>query len=184
MCEVSLSPNTSCVSEECQDARDLHSNSTSPDKPDCGSAGTPDIIFYVYYYGFLLLLSLINMVGNGMIIHCVLRHRRLRVPGNYFIVSLACSDLILGIVYPIYNVSHMELGAIQRTLGKGPVTGVSDETDHRELFTGALSVVYGQGSCHVSLYLNLNPSTNHTMDIYISLYRSNLKNRNYLLQNV
>ena len=41
-----------------------------------------------------------------------------RCSGNYFIVSLACSDLLNGLVYTWYNVSHMEIADVQQVLGK------------------------------------------------------------------
>ena len=96
------------------------SNSSSSGRGVLGRGweGTTDIIFYTYYYGVLFALSLVNLVGNGLIIYCVLRRKELRVPANYFIVSLACSDLVLGVVYPIYNVSHMEDAAIERSIGQ------------------------------------------------------------------
>ena len=82
------------------------------------SYSVDDVIFYLYYYGSLLILTMINFVGNGLIITCVIKNERLQVPGNYYIVSTACSDLFLGVVYPIYNVSHMDTPAIQETIGK------------------------------------------------------------------
>ena len=76
-----------------------------------------DIIFYTIYFVLLFTLSVVNFIGNGLVIYCVLRQRKLRVPGNYFIVSLACSDLASGIVYPVYNISHMESVEIQKSIG-------------------------------------------------------------------
>ena len=47
----------------------------------------------------------------------MVRHKQLRQPGNYFIVSLACSDLVLSLIYPVYNLAHLELQQIQDVLG-------------------------------------------------------------------
>jgi muscarinic acetylcholine receptor M2 len=77
-----------------------------------------DELFYMYYLGLLGLLTLVNVIGNSVVISSILRHRQLRVPGNYFLFSIACSDLMLGLLYPIYNVSHIDLPHIQRVLGK------------------------------------------------------------------
>lgn len=79
---------------------------------------TSDIIFFTYYYGLLLVLSAVNISGNGIILYGMVKHRHLRVPGNYFIFSLAVSDFSLGIIYPIYNVSHVEIDSIKNTLGE------------------------------------------------------------------
>jgi len=48
----------------------------------------------------------------------VVKHAQLRQPGNYFIVSLACSDLVLSLIYPVYNLAHLELQQIQDVLGQ------------------------------------------------------------------
>ena len=66
-----------------------------------------DIVFIVYYYGILIALSLVNIVGNSIVITGLIRHPRILVPGNYFIISLAISDICLGLSYPLYNVSHV-----------------------------------------------------------------------------
>lgn len=76
------------------------------------------IAFLTYYYGLLGLLTVVNLAGNAGVMTCLLRHRHLRVPGNYFIFSLACSDFCLGLIYPVYNVSHIELPQVNGVLGK------------------------------------------------------------------
>ena len=77
-----------------------------------------DIVFYTFNIGLICLISAVNIVGNTLVIQSVLRHRTLKVPGNYFILSLACSDLMTGIIYPFYNISHMVIGDVLNTLGK------------------------------------------------------------------
>ena len=77
-----------------------------------------EIIFLVYYYGSILFLTTLNLIGNSMVILSMFRHRNLRVPSNYFIFSLAWSDLLLGITYPIYNVAHLEHPTITEVFGK------------------------------------------------------------------
>ena len=37
-----------------------------------------DVIFYIYYYVLLFLITIINLVGNSMIILAFLRYRKLR----------------------------------------------------------------------------------------------------------
>lgn len=77
-----------------------------------------DIYFNVYYYGSVFALSCISIVGNILVITTISRHRILRNPENYFLVSLAFSDLLMGCVYPVYNISHLEIAAVLGTLGK------------------------------------------------------------------
>lgn len=77
-----------------------------------------DLYFIIYYYGFFLSLSFINIPGNILVIVTILKHRRLRIPNNYFLVSLAVSDLLIGFVYPIYNISHLEVSWIKGPLGE------------------------------------------------------------------
>ena len=77
-----------------------------------------DALFYAYYYGVLFLLTLVGLVGNILVIRAVWKHDKLRLPANYFIFSLACSDLGLVLLYPIYNVSHIEDEGIKATLGE------------------------------------------------------------------
>ena len=77
-----------------------------------------DLFFFIYYFTFMAIISLVGLLGNGIVIHCVIFQRNLREPVNYFLFSLACSDFLLCVVYPVYNISHMEDCAIIDTLGK------------------------------------------------------------------
>ncbi|KAL5012132.1 hypothetical protein ScPMuIL_010683 [Solemya velum] len=78
-----------------------------------------DTGFIVYYYGFYLLMFLVNFIGNIIVICTVLQHKRLRQPKNYFFVSLAISDLLVGLCYPIYSLGHLPI--LYGTLGQWPV---------------------------------------------------------------
>lgn len=80
--------------------------------------GARTVVFLTYYYGLLGLLTVVNLAGNTVVMLCILRHQELRIPGNYFIMSLACSDFCLGLVYPVYNVSHIELPQVSVILGE------------------------------------------------------------------
>lgn len=78
-----------------------------------------DVLFNLYYYGLFFTLTLINIPGNILVVTTILRHRQLRHPANYFLVSLAFSDLLMGFLYPVYNVSHLEeIPAVSGALGK------------------------------------------------------------------
>lgn len=77
-----------------------------------------DIVFSIYYYGSYSLLTVVNIIGNSFVIAVIIRHEKLREPHNYFMVSLAFSDLLVGVAYPLYNLTHLENHHIQAILGK------------------------------------------------------------------
>nr|KAG5703941.1 hypothetical protein BaRGS_020538 [Batillaria attramentaria] len=74
-----------------------------------------------YYYGIFFLFTVINIVGNSIVLTTFYRHKDLRTPGNSFICSLAVSDLLVGLVYPFYNVAHIETPEIKGSLGQWSV---------------------------------------------------------------
>ncbi|XP_061169537.1 melanocortin receptor 5-like [Saccostrea echinata] len=79
----------------------------------------PGTVFYVYYYGMFLIIACVNIPGNILVIRTVLKTPNLRQPCNFYIVSLAVTDLLIGFVYPVYNVSHLEhVPEISRPLGQ------------------------------------------------------------------
>ena len=93
------------------DRRGQNQTSLSPD----------DIGFFCYYYIIFLLITVINLCGNSLVIVSSLRRPHLRTPENYFIISLATSDILHGMVYTVYNISHMELAVIKNTFSKDSV---------------------------------------------------------------
>ena len=101
--------------------KDTHitgNNFSSDSNEDFTSDHVPlDIAFFVYYYGGLIVLSTIGIVGNSMVIVGITRHKSLRTPNNYFIFSLALSDFLLGIIYPIYDVTHLDEDYANELLG-------------------------------------------------------------------
>ena len=86
----------------------------SSDETDSNS----DVVFHLYYFGLLSALSFVSLCGNGMVLFVMVRQRHLRRPEYYFIFSLACSDTLLAVIYPIYNVTHINVDFITQTLGK------------------------------------------------------------------
>lgn len=82
------------------------------------SAEEEDTAFYVFYYGLFFLITCVNLIGNFLVIVTVLRHENLRQPCNYFLVSMAVSDWIFGLFYPVYNIGHMKVAAVEETLGE------------------------------------------------------------------
>ncbi|KAK7492976.1 hypothetical protein BaRGS_00015706 [Batillaria attramentaria] len=83
--------------------------------------GSLDPAFMTYYYGIFFLFTVINIVGNSIVLTTFYRHKDLRTPGNSFICSLAVSDLLVGLVYPFYNVAHIETPEIKGSLGQWSV---------------------------------------------------------------
>ncbi len=77
-----------------------------------------DSIFYAFSLGTIGTISVINIFGNTLVIQSILRHQNLNIPGNYFIIAVACSDLLFGLVYPVYNISHMEVESVNSFLGE------------------------------------------------------------------
>ena len=47
----------------------------------------------------LPVLSVIMVLGNGMLIYITVRYKHLRTVTNFFIISLALSDLLMGLVF-------------------------------------------------------------------------------------
>lgn len=83
------------------------------------STPEPGTLFYVYYYGMFSIIASINIPGNILVIRTVMRTPNLRQPCNFYIVSLAVTDLLIGFIYPVYNISHLEhVPEISRPLGK------------------------------------------------------------------
>ena len=82
-----------------------------------GGSESPDVLFLCYYYITFLVITLVNLCGNSLILVSV-RRTKLRVPENYCIFSLATSDLIHGVVYTVYNISHMNVPAIRAMISK------------------------------------------------------------------
>ncbi len=77
-----------------------------------------DVGFLTYYYGLFIVITLVNIPGNIIVIVTVLRHEHLRQPCNYYISSLAVSDLLRAFVYPVYNISHIGVATISDPLGE------------------------------------------------------------------
>ncbi|XP_077982008.1 adenosine receptor A1-like [Glandiceps talaboti] len=75
-----------------------------------------DIIYYSFYYSIIVIITLVNIVGNLLVITSVIRFRHLRNVCSYFIVNLAVSDLLMGLIYTPYNLSHMEIPEIESSM--------------------------------------------------------------------
>ncbi|XP_033647363.1 histamine H1 receptor-like [Asterias rubens] len=77
---------------------------SSPGDDDAAS-GRPPIGVAVPFATIMTLLSLITIFGNSLVIYAVRTEKRLQTVSNYFIVSLAVSDFLIGmIVMPLSTV--------------------------------------------------------------------------------
>ncbi|XP_070545110.1 adenosine receptor A1-like [Ptychodera flava] len=72
-------------------------------------------VFYGYYYSILILLTVVNIAGNSLVVAAVMKFRALRSNVNsYFIASLACSDILCGTFYCLYQLGHMHTSVISQ----------------------------------------------------------------------
>lgn len=54
----------------------------------------------VYYIILASLIGFVAVFGNGVVIYLISTRRRLHVETNYFVVSLAFADLLVGLFLP------------------------------------------------------------------------------------
>lgn len=57
-----------------------------------------------FYFIINNLIALLTLSGNLMTLWIMARYRQVRSVTNTFIISLACADLLMGCIYPLYNV--------------------------------------------------------------------------------
>ena len=74
----------------------------------------PDTGYQIFYTTGISIIAFICLVGNGLVIRCILTNTHLRKPNNYMILSLAFSDSLQGVVFFCYNMMHI----YEKSLGK------------------------------------------------------------------
>ena len=95
-----------------------------------------------------VLLTLLNFIGNGLMIYLIMRHRQLRTPINFFLLNLSVSDIIAGLsIYPFVFLTNISrLSSKSSTLGL-----VCSLTEGLSVFFVAAGVGLST-LCAVSLY--------------------------------
>ena len=73
---------------------------------------------YTFHLVGILGMATVCIVGNCLVIFVMTKECKLNTPLNCFIVSLACSDLCQGVLYAIYNVSHINVKSVRGALGE------------------------------------------------------------------
>ena len=79
-------------------------------------SGGGDSVFTFHMSG-ILLISIVCVICNSLVIFVMAKNRNLDSPLNYVITSLAVSDLLQGVAYGAYNLSHINVDNIRYTLG-------------------------------------------------------------------
>ena len=73
---------------------------------DFNGLAQEDKIFSIYYLTGIVVICVICFIGNGLIIHAILYYSYLRQVHNWFVLSLAISDVIQGVTIPFYTLGH------------------------------------------------------------------------------
>ncbi|OPJ87941.1 beta-2 adrenergic receptor [Patagioenas fasciata monilis] len=77
------------------------------------SAADPTLSRELWVVGMGILMSVIVLVivfGNVLVITAIARFQRLQTVTNYFISSLACADLVMGLAVVPFGASHIIMG--------------------------------------------------------------------------
>lgn len=59
----------------------------------------------IYYIILASLIWFVAVFGNGVVIYIICTRRRLHVETNYFMVSLASADLLVGLFLPTFIIA-------------------------------------------------------------------------------
>ncbi|XP_070852597.1 octopamine receptor beta-1R isoform X2 [Drosophila suzukii] len=87
-------------------AQDIQAGEGSTDDAD-GSSHLALVFVKCFIIGFIILAAIL---GNMLVIVSVMRHRKLRIITNYFVVSLAVADMLVALCAMTFNASVMISG--------------------------------------------------------------------------
>lgn len=83
-------------------------NGSSAPLPSCGGSAnnTFSLATMVSQASFVIFILILDVCGNCLVIGAILRYRRLRTITNYFIISLAVSDLLIAALSMPFRIHH------------------------------------------------------------------------------
>lgn len=73
------------------------------DDPQCQGPGYPPAASVLLLATAISVVSIVTIAGNALVICSFATDRKLRTFGNYFILNLAISDLIVGVLIAVYT---------------------------------------------------------------------------------
>jgi hypothetical protein len=76
-----------------------------------------NVAVYTFHLVGILGMAALCIVGNTIVICVMTLECKLNTALNCFIVNLAVSDLLQGVIYAIYNISHLNVPFIRHALG-------------------------------------------------------------------
>ncbi len=99
-------------------SQSVHLDSLTTDIGAGTDTATRDDTYERFYFTSISAVALVFIVGNLIVIIVMLRTERLRTPTNYFMISLAVSDLTQGVVYPLYNFGYIPGFVLAKVFGE------------------------------------------------------------------
>ncbi len=93
-------------------------DNTSSGTEECAVDRYEDIYYNAFYLTLITVIACVSIVGNVLVIIVMLRTPKLRTPSNYFFINLGFSDLMQGILYPVYNIGQMPYFELAKSMCK------------------------------------------------------------------
>ncbi|XP_017145429.1 octopamine receptor beta-1R isoform X1 [Drosophila miranda] len=87
--------------------QDINASAAAADDDAEGSTHLTFVFVKCFIIGFIILAAIL---GNMLVIVSVMRHRKLRIITNYFVVSLAVADMLVALCAMTFNASVMISG--------------------------------------------------------------------------
>lgn len=69
-----------------------------------------DVVLFIFKASVMGMIIIGAIFGNLLVIVSVMRHRKLRIITNYFVVSLAFADILVAIAVMTFNASQQLTG--------------------------------------------------------------------------
>ena len=117
-----------------------------------GGLAKEDKIYSGYYLTGIVVICVICFIGNGLIIHAILYYSYLRQVHNWFVLSLAVSDVIQGVTIPFYTLGHPSNVVILPGLRKSTCTCSCVRVIH---FGCIMRYIYTRGFYNVATSLRV-----------------------------